>query len=66
MSVAVRPVNAPLLNYTPKSELTLSAVGDLDLEPAGSPAPPAEATVRDERDPYIETETELRYAWGDR
>ena len=60
-----------------KSELTLSAVGEVAQHVDGGPAvprpslfpapvPPAEAIVRDERDPYVWTEAELRLAWGDR
>lgn len=67
--LVVPGVNRPLLNPTPKTELTLSAVGE-NAQPsdrsAADEAAPAEAVVRDERDPYIMTETELRYAWGDR
>lgn len=55
-------VPEPLL----RPELTLSAVGAIAQPPDRTPAPPPEAVVRDERDPYIATELELRYAWGDR
>ncbi len=64
-----------------KSKLTLSAVPSLGrdaherstvvVEDHGLPLiqvgpVPSEASVRDERDPYIDPELELRYAWGDR
>ena len=100
MTGAVHAVNGGP-NRTPKTYLTLSAVGEpaqqdhdgptaapdwrltgadmlreagsttvLDdhgyaLISVGGPVPD-EAAVRDERDPYIESELELRYAWGDR
>ena len=34
--------------------------------PARAKKAPVEAAVRDERDPAIETESELRMIWGDR
>lgn len=52
-----------------RSKLTLSEAPDVAQHLDGSLAPelaPAEAAVRDERDPFIWTETELRLAWGDR
>lgn len=53
-----------------KTSLTLSAVGALAQRSDGAPSAPEhhphEALIRDERDPFVWTETELRLAWGDR
>lgn len=74
MTADAGPVNGSLLNQTPKSYLTLSAVGEVDEDRDGSLTVPAEAAVRDERDPLTPsllrergwTDPELRWAWGDR
>lgn len=66
----VNPVADPLL----RGELTLSEVGAVIQPSDRSPAPPAEALVRDERDPLTAqlldelgwTDNERRFAWGDR
>lgn len=63
-------VPEPLL----RRELTLSAVGQLAQRSDGEASPPAEAIVRDERDPLTPqlldelgwTDNERRFAWGDR
>lgn len=82
MTPATPAVKGSLLNPTPKSYLTLSALGEVaqqvDEGPTvlvedhgyalisiGGPVP-AEAAVRDERDPAVWTELEYRFAWGDR
>lgn len=57
-----------------RTELTLSEVPELAHDLSGDPSAPArpsqaappEAILRDERDPYVWTEAELRLAWGDR
>lgn len=66
MTVSTPAVNDSGSEIVLRSKLTLSAVQAVDQQPDRSPAPPDVALVRDERDPYIETEAELRYAWGDR
>ena len=61
MNLTETPVNSaePML----REELTLSAVGEPE-QPLHEG--PTEELLRDERDPYVWTEAELRLAWGDR
>lgn len=76
MTSDARPVNGSLLNATPKTYLTLSAVEDVSQPRDRSLTVPPEAAVRDERDPmtaelmreglHAITELELRALWGDR
>jgi len=71
MSAFVDPGPEHVLN--PK--LTLSAVGEGGPQPKRGSSAPAEAAIRDERDPLTPgllaeldhyTESELRLIWGDR
>lgn len=69
-------VNGSVLNSTPKTYLTLSAVGEVGGHRDEGLTVPAEAAVRDERDPMTVgllreglqaiAECELRALWGDR
>lgn len=75
MSVVNGPVCGPVVAETVlRPYLTLSAVEGVAQRSDGETSPPAEAIVRDERDPLTPqlldelgwTDNERRFAWGDR